>query len=225
MATAKIETDAHPSEGLNIFQILDRISSEAGALAPEARGGVPFAFRGIDGTVAHLSPLLRKYGVIVVPSVTQKNVTSAPSGGKVVTTTDLTTEFTFYAPDGTHVVATTAGLANDYADRSTAQAQSVAFRVALLQTFALPTHSPEPEQTGVEPEAPQQKTQVSRVSEGDKIAEGRDAIKNLAAEKNIDYVAFAVENNMEKGWADSVGGLSKLYLLLKEAPAVPKDED
>ena len=48
------------------------------------------------------------------------------------------------------ITATTGGLANDYADRSTAQAQSVAFRVALLQTFALPTHSPEPEQTGVE---------------------------------------------------------------------------
>lgn len=154
MTNAKIEPEKHPSEGLNIYQIIDRISSEAGALAPEAKGGVPFAFRGIDGTVAHLSPFLRKYGVVVVPTVIQKEVTSAPSGNKVVTTTDLTTEFTFYAPDGTNLTATVAGLANDYSDRSSAQAQSVAFRVALLQTFALPTHSPEPEQTGVEPEAP-----------------------------------------------------------------------
>lgn len=153
MTTAKVEPAPHPSEGLNIYQIIDRISAEAGALAPESKGGVPFAFRGIDGTVAHLSPFLRKYGVVVVPSVVQKDLLQAPSRDKVVTTTDLTTAFTFYAPDGTSITAVTAGLANDYADRSTAQAQSVAFRVALLQTFALPTHSPEPEQTGVEPEA------------------------------------------------------------------------
>lgn len=147
--------DKHPSEGLNIYQILDRVSQEAGALAPESKGGVPFAFRGIDGTVAHLSPPLRKYGVVVVPRVIQHDVSSNPSGNKVVTTSEITTEFTFYAPDGSSVVATTAGLANDFADRSAAQAQSVAFRIALLQVFALPTHSPEPEQTGVEREAPQ----------------------------------------------------------------------
>lgn len=214
MATAKIENNAHPSEGLNIFQIIDRISAEAGALAPESKGGVPFAFRGIDGTVAHLSPLLRKYGVVVVPNVVQKDVSSAPSGNKVVTTTDLTTEFTFYAPDGTHVVAKTAGLANDYADRSTAQAQSVAFRVALLQTFALPTHSPEPEQTGVEREAPQQKTYAApdpAAQQESEVAKGRAAIKKLAAEKDVDYFELATELKLPKGWADDVQQLTVLY--------------
>src|SRR5690606_3994165 len=59
-------------------------------------------------------------------------------------------EYTFYAPDGSSVVVVTPGLADDFADRSTAQAMSVAYRVALLQLFHLPTHSKEPEETGEE---------------------------------------------------------------------------
>lgn len=220
MATAKIEPETHPSEGLNIYQILDRISNEAGALAPEAKGGVPFAFRGIDGTVAHLSPLLRKYGVVVVPTVTQKAVSSAASGNKVVTTTDLTTQFTFYAPDGTNVVATTAGLANDYADRSTAQAQSVAFRVALLQTFALPTHSPEPEQTGVEPEAPAQQTYVAPPADErqDKVKQARDLIKAVSKAKGVEYLDKATEMKLPAGWADNLNELKKLHDAIAALP-------
>lgn len=135
----------------NIYQIISAISEEAGALAPEKNGGVPFAFRGIDGTVAHLSPYLRKYGVVAVPTVLEHVVTARDlPGSKVITQSEVLTKFTFYAPDGSNVEVTTAGLAQDYADRSAAQAQSVAFRVALLQLFALPTHSKEPEVAGEE---------------------------------------------------------------------------
>lgn len=150
MVAAKSEaTPSAPS--MNIYQIIAAVGSEAGALAPESKGGVPFAFRGVDGTVAHLVPHLRKYGVITVPEVLEQKVTTRElSAGKAITQTEVLTKFHFYAPDGSSVSATTAGLAQDYADRSTAQAQSVAFRVALLQTFTLPTHDKEPEQAGEE---------------------------------------------------------------------------
>lgn len=135
----------------NIYQIISKIGEEAGALAPEKTGGVPFAFRGVDGTVAHLVPHLRKYGVITVPEVVSQNVTQREVGNnKTITQTEVLTRFHFYAPDGTSVTATTAGLAQDYSDRSTSQAQSVAFRIALLQTFTLPTHDKEPEVAGEE---------------------------------------------------------------------------
>lgn len=133
---------------MNIYEIISKIAEEAGALAPEQTGGVPFAFRGIDGTVAHLSPHLRKHGVVVVPKILDRVTTQREVGTKAITQTDLLAEFTFYAPDGSSVTATTAGLAQDFADRSAAQAQSVAFRVALLQTFFLPTHSKSPEEAG-----------------------------------------------------------------------------
>lgn len=138
---------------LNIFQIISRISEEAGALAKtmEAGSGLKFAFRGIDGVINHLSPYFQKYGVVVVPAVVDK-VTSTReiAGGKAITQTDLLVMYTFYAPDGSSVAVQTAGLAQDYADRSAAQAQSVALRIALLQTFFLPTQDRSPEAAGEE---------------------------------------------------------------------------
>lgn len=135
---------------LNIFQRINAISLEAGALAPESKGGVPFAFRGIDGTVAHLTPFLHKYGVFAAPKVLEAKVRDREVGSRVVKTTEVVVEYTFYGPDGSSVTTVSAGLADDFADRSTAQAMSVAYRIALLQLFHLPTHSKEPEETGQE---------------------------------------------------------------------------
>jgi len=161
VAPAKRTSKAVAAEpAMNIYQLLNLISTEAGALAPASKPGVQFPFRGVDAVVSHVSPFLRKYGIIVIPTVLSSAVASNPSGNKVVTTTEILTKFTFYAPDGSSVDATVAGLANDYSDRSTAQAQSVAFRIALLQTFALPTQSPEPEQTGVEREVTREPDRV-----------------------------------------------------------------
>lgn len=140
---AKVE---EPS--LNIYERIAAISKEAGALAPESKGGVPFAFRGIDGTVAHLTPFLEKYGVFLAPTILDKTVSEREVGNRVVKTTDLTVEWAVYGPEGLGFTFSTAGLADDFADRSTAQASSVAYRIALLQLFHLPTHSREPEETG-----------------------------------------------------------------------------
>lgn len=136
---------------LNIYQRINLISQEAGALAPEAKGGVPFAFRGIDGTVAHLTPFLLKYGVFLSPVVQSHIVTPNAQGNRTVKTTELEVTYKVYGPDGlSDIEITVPGLADDFADRSSAQAMSVAYRIALLQLFHLPTHSKEPEETGQE---------------------------------------------------------------------------
>lgn len=161
MAEAKTTTTrAKKAEepSMNIYQRIAAISREAGALAPESKGGVPFAFRGIDGTVAHLDPFLNKYEVIVVPelmehTVSEREIINPQTGtpnGKLVKTTQVVVKYRFFGPDGDSVEATTAGLADDFGDRSTAQAMSVALRIALLQTFHLPTHTKEPEESGQE---------------------------------------------------------------------------
>lgn len=134
-----------------IYGLISKISTEAGALAPERSGGVPFAFRGVDSTINHLSPFLRENGVIVTPEVVEHKVTAREVGSKTVTQSEVTSRFHFIAvSDGSEHVVTTVGLAQDFSDRSAAQAQSVAFRVALLQTFALPTQQKEPEEVGEE---------------------------------------------------------------------------
>lgn len=136
-------------ESMNIIQLITKIKDEVGALEKtKESGGVPFPFRGIDSTINHLSAALIKYGVVTVPTVEEHMVSSREAGNRVVKTTEVMTRFRFYAPDMTYVDSTTAGLADDFGDRSTAQAQSVAYRIALLQTFSLPTQSPEPEVTG-----------------------------------------------------------------------------
>lgn len=145
----KTTTRAAKEPELNIYQRINLISQEAGALAPEAKGGVPFAFRGIDGTVAHLTPFLHKYGVFNTSKVLSHIITEREAnGGRVVKTAQVEVEFTFFGPDGSSVVMVTPGLADDFADRASAQAMSVAYRIALLQLFHLPTHTKEPEETG-----------------------------------------------------------------------------
>ena len=136
------------ASGMTIYQRINAISQEAGALAPEAKGGVPFAFRGIDGTVAHLTPFLHKYGVFNTSKVVSVEVKSREIGSRVVKTTEVVIEFEFFGPDGDSVTSIVPGLADDFGDRSTAQAMSVAYRIALLQLFHLPTHTREPEETG-----------------------------------------------------------------------------
>lgn len=133
---------------MNIYERINAISAEAGALAPETKGGVPFAFRGIDGTVAHLTPFLHKYGVFNTSKVQSHIVSEREVGNRVVKTTQVEVEFEFFAPDGSSIKMVTPGLADDFADRSSAQAMSVAYRIALLQLFHLPTHTREPEETG-----------------------------------------------------------------------------
>jgi len=144
------KAEADPIAEMNIYQRINAISQEAGALAPESKGGVPFAFRGIDGTVAHLTPFMHKYGVFNTSNIVSHVVTEREVGTRVVKTTQVEVEFEFFAPDGSSVKMTTPGLADDFADRSSAQAMSVAYRIALLQLFHLPTHSKEPEETGQE---------------------------------------------------------------------------
>ena len=155
----EVENDAGD---LNIFQRIAAISREAGALAPESKGGVPFAFRGVDGTVAHLTPFLNKYGVFLVPSAVRHKVSerelmnvdkatkAVTPSGRVLKTSKVEATYDVYGPDGFGFSVEVPGLADDYADRSTAQAMSVAYRIALLQLFHLPTHTKDPEETGEE---------------------------------------------------------------------------
>lgn len=132
-----------------IYTLINDVKKKVGPLAPKKTAGVPFPFRGIDGTVNHVASAVNEVGIVIVPRVLEHEVLPRElKDGRVVKTTKVTTEFVFYAPDGSSVSAITSGLADDFADRSTAQAQSVAFRVALLQTFLLPTQSSEPEETG-----------------------------------------------------------------------------
>lgn len=220
---------------MNIFQRINAISQEAGALAPESKGGVPFAFRGIDGTVAHLTPFLHKYGVFNTSNVISHLVTEREVGNRVVKTTQVEVEFEFFAPDGSSVKMTTPGLADDFADRSSAQAMSVAYRIALLQLFHLPTHSREPEETGQDvmdnrgaagnpaPKAvatAQAKAQQAAAS-GESLLKLQTEAKALGRKLNkgpddLNAMGTAIGDEMSaKDWFNDAGAMAELVKRLK----------
>lgn len=164
MATATIE----PGQ---IYGLITDIKKAAGALGKTKTQGINFPFRGIDGTVNHLAAHIEEVGVITVPNVISHEVTEREDAkGRVVKTSIVEVEYTFYAPDGSSVSATTAGIADDYADRSSAQAQSVAFRIALLQVFFLPTQAPEPEVTGGKAQEQRATPAQSKIEQAKKVA-------------------------------------------------------
>lgn len=241
--TTRAKKAEEPS--LNIYQRINAISKEAGALAPESKGGVPFAFRGIDGTVAHLTPFLHKYEVIAVPKVissiiTEREILNPQTGtpnGKLVKTTQLEVEYTFFGPDGDSVVAVTAGLADDFGDRSTAQAMSVAFRLALLQTFHLPTHTKEPEESGQDVINERENPTASSASKAPKaVAAAQKAAAGGAAPAGVSLVqlqgkAKALGQKLGKSteelnklgsevgtgdWFNDAGAMTKLVKVLED---------
>ena len=106
-----------------------------------------FNFRGIDTTVNALSPHMRKHGLTVRPSQILDHHYEAftTSGNKQSIACRLVVEFTFTGPEGDELRSVVAAEAADTGDKATPKAMSVAFRTALLQTFALPTQDTDPD--------------------------------------------------------------------------------
>lgn len=106
-----------------------------------------FSFRGIDGTLNAVGPVLRKHGVIVAPEVLNVERGDVLVGrnntrmGHVV----VTVRYRWIGPEGDHIDSVTIGEAMDSGDKAASKAMSVAFRTAMLQTLALPTDEPDPD--------------------------------------------------------------------------------
>lgn len=99
-----------------------------------------FNFRGVDSVVNAASPAFRRHGIVVAPTVLEKELKeSRTAKGAVMANVYLTVRYTFYGPRGDSISATVASESFDSGDKATAKAMSVAFRTALLQTLALPT--------------------------------------------------------------------------------------
>lgn len=105
-----------------------------------------FNFRGVDAVVNAVGPVLRKHGVIVVPTVDEVDyATVQTSGGKASTACRIRATYTFYAADGSCVATSVAAESWDTGDKAAPKAMSVAFRTALLQALCLPTDDPDPD--------------------------------------------------------------------------------
>lgn len=113
--------------------------------------GTRYNFRGVDRTVNAFAPVLRRHGVLVIPSkVETSHRDFKNSNNKIQRECTATVTWTIYGPKGDSFPAQSAGEALDSADKGTAKAQSVALRVLLLTAAMVPTGDPDPDSTYVE---------------------------------------------------------------------------
>lgn len=225
--TRAAKPKAEERDTRTVVQRMLDIAREVGVLEPAKSGGVPFAFRGVDATVAHLTPMLNRHGVLVVPHLNSHLVTQREAGAKVITKTEVEVTYRFYGAEGDYIEAVVGGQADDFADRSTAQAMSVAFRIALLQTFHIAAFGNEEqfsEDTKNTREAANQgkvdaaRTPAASGGPDRGVAAVRKTILAEAGKRGMDGDAInklAATVTTNEDWFDSVDALNQVLAAIK----------
>jgi len=135
---------------MNIYQSIAAIMAETDAIKKEKRNTQQdFKFRGIDDVYNAIHPLMAKHGVFSVPTVldvaTEERTTKS---GTAMVYRILKIQYTFFASDGSFVVAIVIGEANDSGDKACSKAMAIGHKYALLQILSIPTEDmPDPDQT------------------------------------------------------------------------------
>lgn len=147
-----------------IYTKISEVMRAVGAIGKNNRNtGQGYNFRGIDDLYNALQEHLSAAGIFAVPKVlkmTREERTGKGGGALLYTILDV--EYTFYAADGSSVVAVMTGEAMDSGDKSCSKAQSAAFKYALMQIFCIPTQEKldtEYETHEVTPRTPPQQSQ------------------------------------------------------------------
>lgn len=142
---------------MNVQQRIAAIIGELPAVEKKDSGqGVPYKFRGIETLIGHLSNLLAKHGVIIVPSSTLVSIGEVagrdgkPMGGW--TDAVLAVDWKVYGPDGDFIEARTYGIGRDNSDKGTNKAQTQAYKYLLMELFAI--GDKEDDGDGIAPPAP-----------------------------------------------------------------------
>jgi hypothetical protein len=226
-AAAKTET----ADKRTIVQRILDIAKDVGVLEPERTGGVPFAFRGIDAVVAKLTPLLNEHGVFVMPIQAVQNLSQRDVGNKTVTKADLAVTYRFYGAEGDYLDAEVPGQSDDFADRSTAQAMSVAYRILLLQVFHIAAFGNEEaaseetknaRETAGAAKVNTAKAAAAKPSGPDPAEQMRQAILAAAALKGwepdkINDFATEVTGKPVDGWFNDADELNKILSKINDA--------
>ncbi|WP_167488582.1 ERF family protein [Nocardia terpenica] len=168
---------------MNVYQAVNEVRKDAGAVAKDQKNmAQKFSFRGVDQVVNACAPAMRAHGVIVAPSSTHLRTEEITSGsGKRQAWVTGSVRYMVYGPDGDSFPIEAATEATDFADKATAKAMSVAYRIALLQLFSLPTDDPDPDSDYVERSAA---TTQPRSGSPAAKARGTEARKEAAAKPN-----------------------------------------
>ena len=128
-----------------IYAAMAKAMSEIGSIGKTRKNASQgYQFRGIDDVMAHVQPVLAACGIVVTPEVLEREreMVATKSGGSMASVR-LLVKHTFYAKDGSSVVATTLGEAMDSGDKASNKAMSAALKYALTQALLIPTYEAE----------------------------------------------------------------------------------
>jgi hypothetical protein len=105
-----------------------------------------FLFRGIDTVMNAVGPVLREHRVIVYPTAEDIRVSEyVTKSGTHMFSAIVKMAYTVRGPAGDSFTGGAYGEASDAGDKAVSKAQSVAYRVFLLQGLTIPTDEPEPD--------------------------------------------------------------------------------
>ncbi len=127
----------------SIFQLMGAILRDLPAIgkdsrAPAAMGG--YSFRGIDGVLNALNPILSEHGVFYLPTVSERlDSVRRTAAGKDLFVTCLKVTYRFYGPRGDFVECEVWGEGSDSGDKATQKALTGAQKYMLFQVFCIST--------------------------------------------------------------------------------------
>jgi hypothetical protein len=206
MTTSTKATPAAPSAPVahtNLIAALSAVMDEIGSVKKEQfNQNQRYNFRGIDAVVNASSPVFRRHGVLVFPTLidAQYDAVAARNGG-AMTHTKVIVSYTFrHVGSDESLVATVPGEAFDSGDKSVAKAMSVAFRIALLQTLSLPTDDPDPDSQSYErgtgqPNATRPAAQSSDVQ----AQRAKEAVMNARTIEEVARMRSTIEGFDQRG--------------------------
>lgn len=191
--TADIAPRAPANDGLAIYRAMPAIMKAVGHIEKGRQNPQQgYKFRGIDEVYEAVQLVLANHGVFVVPYVVeQMREERQTQKGGVLIYTILKVDHTFFAEDGSSVVARTIGEAMDSGDKSSNKAMSAAMKYALIESLSIPTReakdtendSPEPaprhaqhRETRAADPLPGERQQIAKSSHGHDRAEASGEI-------------------------------------------------
>lgn len=135
-----------------IYRVLPLVMKDIGAIGKDRENrDQHFKFRGIDDVYNAVQPAFTKHGVFIVPNVEAcEQSDRQTSTGKTQIHTLIRGTFTFYANDGSSVVARVAAEGLDMSDKSVNKAMSQAMKYALFQVLCIPTEDEDADATSPE---------------------------------------------------------------------------
>ncbi|MEU4234150.1 ERF family protein [Nonomuraea sp. NPDC026600] len=114
-------------------------------------GPARFDYRGVDLAMEAYAPVVRRHGVIIMPTeVSPSYAPATTSTGKATRECTIVVTYRIYGPMGDWMPAQAAGESLDNGDKGTAKAQSVALRTLLYHGGMVPLRDTDPDAVNIE---------------------------------------------------------------------------